>query len=88
MEYEAPHRLSMEDRGQLKISGVSDVDSFDEQTIVLQTSRGTLIVHGSQLHLQTLSLESGQIEIDGIVDALTYEDGHRESGSFFARLFR
>ena len=82
------HRLSLEDRGQLRVSGVSDVESFDEQTVVLHTGRGTLIVRGRDLHMQMLSLEGGQISIDGVVDALAYEDDGRESGGLFSRLFR
>ncbi len=71
-----------------KVSGVSDVESFDEQTVVLHTVRGTLIIRGRDLHMQMLSLEGGQISIDGVVDALAYEDDGRESGGLFSRLFR
>ena len=65
-----------------------DEQSFDEQTIVLHTAQGVLIVRGEQLHLQMLSLEGGQICVDGTIDALIYEDDSREQGGFFSRLFR
>ena len=55
---------------------------------MLHTVRGTLIVRGRDLHMQMLSLEGGQISIDGVVDALAYEDDGRESGGLFSRLFR
>ena len=83
-----PHSVILENRKSLTATGVSNVDSFDEQTVVLHTVRGTLIVRGRDLHMQMLSLEGGQISIDGVVDALAYEDDGRESGGLFSRLFR
>jgi sporulation protein YabP len=84
----AVHRLTLEDRSQLRISGVSDVESFDEETVILVTVRGTLVIRGEQLHLQMLSLEGGQVIVDGKVNALLYEDDGRENAGFFSRLFR
>ena len=81
-------RIELTGRGALALTGVVDVESFDEQTVVLHTVRGTLIVRGRDLHMQMLSLEGGQISIDGVVDALAYEDDGRESGGLFSRLFR
>ena len=84
----ALHHLHLDDRSKLQVSGVNDVESFDEQTIVVHTAQGVLIVRGEQLHLQMLSLEGGQICVDGTIDALIYEDDSREQGGFFSRLFR
>ena len=55
--------------------------------VVLLTVRGTLVVRGEQLHLEMLSLEGGEVRLDGQVDSLTYESDSREGG-FFSRLFR
>lgn len=83
---ELPHRLTLDARERLSMSGVLEVESFDESMIVLITTRGTLIVRGRGLHLQMLSLEGGQVSVDGSVDSLSYEDP-APAGGFFARLF-
>lgn len=84
---ETAHKLTLDGRGRLTVSGVSDVESFDEQTVVLSTARGTLVVRGEQLHLEMLSLEGGEVRMEGQVDSLTYESDVREGG-FLSRLFR
>lgn len=85
-ETELPHKLSLDARSRLSVTGVLEVESFDEQQIVLVTARGTLVVRGTGLHLQMLSLEGGQAGVDGKIDALSYEDA-APAGGFFARLF-
>ena len=84
---EAPHKLLLDGRRRLSLDGVRDVESFDENLIVLQTERGTLVIRGEGLHLQSLSLEGGQAAVDGTVDALIYEDAERSGGGFLRRLF-
>lgn len=84
---ELPHKLTLDGRSRLNISGITEVESFDEGMVVLHTTRGTLVVRGNGLHLQMLSLDGGQVHVDGTVDSLTYEDGSRDAGGFFARLF-
>ena len=84
---EAPHRLTLDSRSRLTLTGVTEVESFDESMVVLHTTRGTLLVHGSGLHLQLLSLDGGQVHVDGTVDSMVYEDQPIGRGSFFARLF-
>lgn len=81
------HALHLEGREQLTVSGVEDVDRFDETGIVMTTSAGVLIITGSGLHIGQLSLEGGELHVDGRIDSLTYEDDQRGSGGFFARLF-
>ena len=60
----APHNVIMEDRHTLTVSGISDVDSFDEQTVIVFTDMGELTVKGEGLHINRLSLEVGEIMID------------------------
>ena len=81
------HHVELEERRRLVISGVEDVERFDEQTIVLTTTMGELEIQGEELHIETLSLNGGELKVDGEVHALIYGDGQRESGGFFARLF-
>ncbi len=83
-----PHNLIMEDRRSLSISGVSDVDSFDEQTVVVFTDLGELTVHGTQLHISKLSLEIGELLMEGNISSLTYSDEQPKSVGFFNKVFR
>ncbi len=85
-EERLPHKLSLNDRRQLTMTGVTEVVSFDDGAVVLQTSLGTLIVQGRELQLKTLSLEGGQVQVDGTVSSLVYEEP-RQSGGWKRRLF-
>ena len=69
------------------MAGVEDVDRFDETGIVMTTSAGVLIITGSTLHIGKLSLEGGELHVDGQIDSLAYEDDRRQGGGFFSRLF-
>lgn len=87
-ESRMPHHVMMEGRGDLAVSGVEEVESFDENTIVMTTVKGTLVVRGEGLHIEKLSLDGGELKVEGMVDSLTYEDEGREKGGFWARLLR
>ena len=80
-----PHRLTLNERRQLSVTGVSEVVSFDEECVVLRTEMGLLVIRGQQLQLKTLSLEGGQVAVEGSVGALHYEEA-RPSGSWLRRL--
>lgn len=84
-ETRLPHKLQLNERKNLTMTGVTEVVSFDENTVVLQTSLGLLIVQGQQLSLQNLSLEGGQVAVEGTIGALSYEEP-RQGG--WRRLFR
>ena len=83
---ELPHKVTLEGRSRLNMTGIREVESFDEGMVVLHTTRGTLVIRGDGLHLQLLSLDGGQVHVDGTVNSLTYEDGV-QSGGFLTRLF-
>lgn len=87
MEEILPHKLQLNERRQLTMNGVTEVVSFEDTAVVLQTSLGTLIVQGRELQLKTLSLEGGQVAVDGSVSALIYEEP-RQPGGGWRRLFR
>ena len=84
---ELPHKVTLDGRSRLNMTGITEVESFDEGMVVLHTTRGTLVVRGQGLHLQLLSLDGGQVHVDGTVDSLTYEDTARDAGGFLTRLF-
>lgn len=79
-----PHKLTLNERSALIATGVTEVVSFDEGGVILRTALGTLIVRGSGLQLKTLSLDGGQVAIDGQISALYYEEP-RPAGSFWRR---
>ena len=83
----ATHRVELDGRERLIVSGVDDVDRFDENEIVMTTSAGTLIVTGESLHIGKLSLDGGELHVDGRIDSLLYEDADRHSGGLLSRLF-
>ena len=83
---EAAHHLLLEDREKLTVSGVEEVESFDENTIVMDTDQGVLVVRGEGLHIEKLSLDGGDLKVEGMVESLTYEADRRERGGFLSRL--
>ena len=85
---ETPHSVFLENRSKLALTGVLDVESFDEEEVALSTQQGSLVVSGSGLHVEKLNLDSGDVMIRGVVDTLRYEDSAASSGGFFSRMFR
>lgn len=81
------HRLELIGRETLLVSGVEDVERFDDTGIVMSTSAGVLVVTGSALHIGKLSLDGGELQVDGRIDSVAYEEPSRERGSFLRRLF-
>lgn len=82
-----PHHIVLEERSSLSISGVEEVESFDENTICLSTCQGDLIVRGQDLHIEKLSLDGGDLKVEGSIDSLSYED-QPARGGLFSRLLR
>ena len=84
---EMSHHIILEEREQLVVSGVEEVESFDENTILLTTAQGALEIQGEGLHIEKLSLDGGDLRVEGRVSALIYEtDIGRRGGGFFSRL--
>ena len=81
------HRLELTGREHLLVSGVEDVERFDETGIVMSTSAGMLVVTGENLHIGKLSLEGGELYVDGRIDAVTYEEESGSRGGLFGRIF-
>ena len=91
MAYENPnyahHQLTFDGRERLTVTGVEDVERFDENMIVMSTSAGTLVVSGENLHIGKLSLDGGELHVDGQIDALQYEEQGAGRGGLLSRLF-
>ena len=71
----------------MTVTGVTDVDSFDEQTVVLNTEIGELLVKGYDLRISKIDVESGELTLDGELYALSYSD-QQPKGGLLSRLFR
>lgn len=84
-----PQNVILENRKKASISGVSDVDSFDERTIVLFTNLGQLTVKGHNLHINRLNVETGEVVIDGDIDSFVYsEKTSKKASGFVERLLK
>lgn len=83
----SPQRIELSCRESLTVSGVEDVDRFDETEIVMNTSLGVLVVTGDSLHIGKLSLDGGELHVDGRIDAIAFEDAPSSRGGLLSRLF-
>jgi len=87
----AAHKVTLNNRERGNLTGILDVISFDENTIVLDTDMGLLTIKGKDLHVSRLTLEKGEIDIEGRTDSFVYSSNEsvRKSGqSLLARLFK
>ena len=90
-QFQGNHKVSINGRRTAIITGVNDVLSFDAGEVLLQTEQGILMIRGDELHVNRLSLEKGEVDVDGRIDSLTYSDSssYLKSGeSLLGRLFK
>lgn len=90
MEENKSHKVVIEDRGKLTISAVDDVESFDEEKVVVITNMGTMTVTGANFRINRLNVDDGNLVIEGDIDEIEYSDTMRneKGGSFLGRLFK
>lgn len=81
------HRLELEGRERLTVTGVEDVERFDDTGIVMSTTAGVVTVTGEGLHIGQLSLEGGELHVDGRIDSVSYEELSQGRGGLLRRLF-
>lgn len=81
------HNLILEERKKLTVSGVMDVDSFDEETVVAFTDLGELTIKGSNLHINKINVESGDLAVEGLIHSISYSEERKTTG-FFSKLFK
>ncbi len=80
-----PHKLTLNERNRLTVTGVTEVLSFDSTAVIARTELGTLVVQGKDLQLKTLVPEGGQVAVEGRINALVYEEP-RPAGNLWRRL--
>lgn len=83
-----PHDLTLESRGILSLTGVNNVGSFDENAVILYTDFGGLCVKGEALHISKLSLDTGEVVIDGRISAMIYTEATGKKQGVIQRLFK
>ena len=85
------HKLTLTNRNLANITGVKDVISFDVKEILLETEQGMLNIKGQDLHVKRLTLEKGEVDVDGALDSFSYsnlESFEKRGESLFARMFK
>ncbi len=85
------HKLILNNRRTCNLTGVNDVLSFDEKEIILETEQGMLMIKGNDLHANRLTLDKGEVDVDGRIDSFTYSEQSGVAGkgeSFLSRLFK
>ena len=84
------HEVKINNRRDLEINGVKELDSFDSEEFLMETTMGFLIVRGQGLQLKNLNVEDGIVQIEGKIYELTYVDEQREEKAkgLFSKLFR
>ena len=80
--------IILKNRNKLLVSGVRDVDSFNEECIVIMTELGMLIIRGENLHINKLNIEQAELDVEGEIISCEYADTGSSKGSLFSRFFR
>ena len=84
------HKVLLSNRKTAAFTGVLDVLSFDVAEILLETEQGMLLIKGNDLHVNRLTLEKGEVDVEGRIDSLSYSDagGKKQGESLLGRFFR
>ena len=90
-QYAKAHKLLLNNRRTGTVSGVTDVISFDIAEILLETEQGMLTIKGTDLHVNRIALDKGEVDIEGRIDSMGYSeitDFQRTGASLLSRLFK
>lgn len=84
------HRVTIHNRNEIEINGVKEVDSFDHEEFLLETTMGYLVVRGKNLQLKSLHVEDGIVQIEGKMYEMLYVDEQSEERAkgLFSKLFK
>ena len=87
------HDFVLKDRKSMQISGVKEIISFDDKSIVLSTMCGEMAIDGENLHVRVLNVDSGNVALDGLVSSVYYYDSptnsqKSEKSGLFSKLFK
>lgn len=88
-EFPGFHNLTLENRNTLNLTGITDVDNFDEHQIILYTQLGKLTIQGKNLHVNSMSVDTGKLSVEGDIWAMIYgEKDKKKPATFFSKLFK
>jgi sporulation protein YabP len=86
------HSVTIDRRNAISVTGVLDVISFDEETIIAETEMSVMIIRGANLHVNRLHLDSGELSVDGEIVSVVYDDNTGGFGKaktpFLSKLFK
>lgn len=81
--------ILLEDRSKITITGVEQVESYNENTIILITAKGGMTIKGENLNIEKLNLEDGNVKIHGTVNGIVYNDKHSlQKGNIIGKIFK
>lgn len=83
------HIISIDNRERITVTEVSDVDSFNEQSILVSLKNGGLLIKGEKLHIQKLDLEEGKVIITGAIGSVAYtEKKDKQEKGFLKKILK
>lgn len=90
MEDKTVQSLLLENKEVLNVSGVENVDNFNDEVVVLITNKGKLTIKGEKLNISKLNVDEGKLIVKGVINSLVYSDyeGQREKVSLVKKLFK
>lgn len=84
----ASSNIIIESRAKMSVTGVTDVISFDDNAVVLDTELGGMIINGRNFRINKLNVDIGELTVDGEIDGFTYEDVEKNKPSFLSKMFK
>jgi len=84
------HSITIQERNRVVVTGVVDVYSFDETQVDLETVQGMLLIQGESLHITRLSLDKGDLGLEGLIYNIVYHEDQmgKPGSSFLSKLFK
>ncbi len=82
------HKVVLESREKLSVSGVEHVYHFDDKKIEIRTNCGEMLVEGENLDMNKLNLDESVINIEGTINTIIYSKDRKSKESFIKRIFK
>ena len=83
-----PHTVTIKSRTSLVLTGITDIDSFNEEQVSVFTAEGELVIMGQGLHIGKIDVDKGELTLDGQIDSLEYTDNPAPGAKIWEKLFR
>ncbi len=83
------HVVNIDNRERVSVTEVIDIESFNEEIILMILKNGGLIIKGENLHIQKLDLEEGKVLISGAISSAVYtEKKDRQEKGFLKKILK